>query len=128
MADELPPHAPIATGATVYGDGSLDWHRRTGVTHLRAWCVHPGCTHWTWLHLDTLISSVGPGVSLVQLARRTRCKSCGRKGAHIEPSPWPGRGMPDYPAWVRAERDRCRAFLAATDSDVSTGGTVQDGP
>lgn len=76
---DLPPHAPIAIGPTVYGDGTLDWYRRAGFTHLRVWCVH--CTHWDWLHLETLLGKVGAGTSLMQLARRSKCNSCRRKGA-----------------------------------------------
>jgi hypothetical protein len=119
MTEELPPHAPIAIGTTIYGHGTLDWYRRTGVTHLRVWCVH--CTHWNWLHLETLLTKVNAGVSLAQLARRSKCEACRRKGAHIEPSEPPSRGTHGYREWVQAERERCRAFLTATDADVACG-------
>lgn len=115
-AEGKPPPGPV------YADGALGWHQARGVTTLRAWCVAPGCTHWTWLRLDELVERLGATVPLVWVARRCRCDRCGARGAQVEPAAAPPRGTPGYLDWLRAERARCAAFLARTAEDVAVDG------
>lgn len=117
MSEPLDPPAP----GVAFGYHSLDWCRRRGVQNLSFWCVggheklsrHP-CTHWQEVPVAVLIGKLGPGLSLVMLARRARCAACGKRGCHVELVTPPGSGQPGYREWIEAERARCRAFLAAT--------------
>jgi hypothetical protein len=116
----------------VYAHDALETLRRAGVTHLELWCSgrnrerpREPCLRRETVPIGTLIARYGPAVTLVMVARRARCGSCGRRGGHVQPAPPPGPGMPGYWEWVDAERDRANAFLQATEGH---GWTVRPAP
>ena len=113
MPDQNPKPA---TYATTYGPQSLDTLRRTGVQAIEFWCVGGSvhgrrCAHRETKRIDDLIRQVGPGTSLVMLARRARCDQCKKVGCHVQPADPPGPGMPGYRDWLRDEMLRCQRFL-----------------
>ena len=110
------PNAKAPVYATSYGPQSLDSLRRAGVRFVEFWCVggrHLGrrCEHRESKPIDELIGRVGPGTSLVMLARRSRCDRCKKLGCHVQPADPPGHGMPGYREWLREELERCQRFL-----------------
>lgn len=58
---------------------------RLGVRQLRFCCIRQDCD-WSYpLPLDRLVQRYGKGCSLRALARAARCRTCRRRGAHVEP-------------------------------------------
>ncbi|WP_434617422.1 hypothetical protein [Azospirillum sp. B2RO_4] len=99
-----------------YGFDSLDSWRKRGVLFIEFWCIGGiafgrRCEHWNAVPIDDLIRRVGPGTSLVMLARRARCERCGKRGCHVQPSAPPCQGQPGFREWLRGELERCQAFL-----------------
>lgn len=84
----------------IYADDALGTFARQGATGVQFWCVEPGCLNRDTLPIDVLIRRYGPGYGLVLLARRARCKRCGRKGCHVQPAPPPAFGTPGHRARV----------------------------
>lgn len=86
----------------VYASDALGTFVRQGASHIQFWCVTPGCLNRDRLPIDVLVRRHGPEYSLVMLARRARCKRCGRKGCHVQPAPPPAPGQPGYRAGQEA--------------------------
>lgn len=86
----------------VYAEDAIGTFVRQGATNLQFWCVSPGCLNRDTLPLRALVARYGPAMPLVMLARRARCRQCGRRGCHVQPMPPPAPGQPGYPEW----RDR----------------------
>jgi len=85
-----------------YGYASLLALQERGVTELQIWCVHLPCTNWRTAKIADLIEQLGPGTSLVMIARRVSCKLCGAKGGHVQPADKIQMGLgkrDDYDAW-----------------------------
>jgi hypothetical protein len=85
----------------VYSDDALGTFVRQGATHLQFWCVTPNCLNRDTVPIAALTARYGPRVPLVMLARKARCRRCGRRGCHVQPAPPPVRGQPGYQEWVR---------------------------
>lgn len=83
----------------VYAGDALGTFVRQGATHLQFWCVTPNCLNRDSVAIQALISRYGPAMSLVMLARKARCRHCGRRGCHVQPAPPPSRGQPGYEHW-----------------------------
>ncbi|MDR6775647.1 hypothetical protein [Azospirillum sp. BE72] len=103
--------APIS-----YGFDSLDRWRERGSLFIEFWCVGGEaygrrCEHREAVPINNLIRRVGPGTSLLMLARRSRCKRCGKRGCHVQPAEPPVQGQPGYRDWLREEMIRCQRFL-----------------
>ena len=77
----------------VYEYDALGTLKAFGITHLELWCVTPPCYHWGRVAIDTLIERHSPATRLMMVARLARCKTCKRRGAHVQPS-FEGRGSP----------------------------------
>ena len=69
-----------------YGQDALETWRRRGATTVEFWCVGNtmNCSYWFATAIEAAIEHWGPGTSLVMLARRARCKACGKKGCHVQ--------------------------------------------
>jgi len=69
-----------------YGQDALETWRRLGATCVEFWCVGStqNCSYWLTVDIEMAIEKWGPGTSLVMLARRARCKVCGKKGCHVQ--------------------------------------------
>lgn len=105
----------------VYAHDALETLRRAGVTHLELWCSgrdrerpREPCLRRETVAIATLIARCGPAATLVMVARRTRCGSCGRRGGHVQPVAPPAPGTPPYGKWVEGEQRRAASFLQAT--------------
>lgn len=106
----------------VYAHDALETLRRAGVTHLELWCSgrnrerpREPCLRRETVSIGTLIARCGPAATLVMVARRTRCGSCGRRGGHAQPAAPPAFGTPGYREWVQGARQRATAFLKETE-------------
>lgn len=81
----------------VYEYDALGTLKACGVTHLELWCVTLPCYHWGRVAIDDLILRHGPATRLMMIARLSRCQTCKRRGAHVQPSR-EDRGTPGSPA------------------------------
>lgn len=71
-----------ATGPTL----TISDLRRGGYRIVRFCCTSKTCAQVIEISLDELMSNmVDPKGTLLSLAKAARCRSCGGKGAHIEP-------------------------------------------
>jgi len=71
-----------------YGQEALEPWRGRGATAVEFFCVgsSTGCTYSKAIGIEKAIDILGPGTPLVMLARRARCKSCGKVGCHVQVS------------------------------------------
>jgi len=84
----------------IYADDALGTFARQGATHLQLWCVGPGCLNRDQVPIDRLVGRYGPEMSLVMIARKARCRHCGRRGCHVQPAPPPVQGQPGHQQWA----------------------------
>lgn len=97
---------------TTFGHCALGTLAAAGVEAVEFWCLTPRCHNRHAVPIVPLIRSVGADASLVMIARRARCRHCGRLGCHVQPAAPPAHGTPDYRTWRRAELERLKARLA----------------
>lgn len=88
----------------IYDHLALGTLKRAAYSSLRVQCVNPTCKHWRHMRLDDAITAMGPASGINMLAWRVRCRSCGQRGAHVEPDRPPGPGSPGYAAWAASYR------------------------
>lgn len=95
-----------------YGDHALGKLRQGGVRVLHAYCVRPGCSHWSWLSIDDLLKRMDAATTLVMLARKVRCGACGARGAHVQAEPNNNPANAGYREWLDAQLRVARELLA----------------
>lgn len=83
----------------VYSSDALETFVRQGATRLQFWCVTPNCLNRDTVDIRMLLARYGPEMSLVMLARKARCRFCGRRGCHVQPAPPPAIGQPGHIEW-----------------------------
>lgn len=103
-----------------HGDDALGGLRKWGATDIEFWCVGGrvhgrACFHRETVPIDQLIERVGSNMTLVMLARRSRCRNCRRVGCHVQAVTSIGYGKPE---WVRGKLigDMIYTVKAANDA------------
>ncbi len=103
----------------VYGHGALEMLRREGAEAIEIWCVSSGsrCSNRVTVPIGSAIERWGPGMPLVLIARRARCRSCGGRGAHVQLAAPPAGSSPRY-EWDQRRILWLRSELARLEQDI----------
>lgn len=90
-----------------YHSLGLAW--RGGSKEIELHCLT--CDHSAAVSTAVLIDGHGPQALLVDVARRSRCRFCGRKGCHVQPKQPPAPEQTGYREHLHEEMGRCYEFI-----------------
>lgn len=91
-----------------FGQEALDSWRNRGATAVEFFCVGSTaqCTYSKAIAIDQAIETWGAGTPLVMLARRARCRSCGKVGCDVQVSFRPFSTRPEPPPYIDVREAR----------------------